>query len=829
MTRLVTLTLLLAVAVVIWQFGPALLPDSIPSSAVPERWKSDLVDRADPSTGYVLTYGRKLSFTVPSGTPLIKLVSNANLRDFAAAKREHGANPARRWKYALHVEIRGAANRLFSRRTYHYRSDFTETLDASGRSYTSVFYLREPDTPLNGRSTALELSGIEGDADLSVRLEALDAALSSVLLRVYLPARTDERRLAHLWGHISDKQKVTLARGSIYPPELLREEEKRNLLRHRRQPLGPAGLAGLDFESRTLYVLEEKEGTEQSDMILPAGVLADRERIAVIPLPEQGGKLRLHLEQTSAPGAESGTVGGRWYGSGPQARRRLDIPWQAPATTYHGEFGGGLLELEAPRELVIRAYLSAEGGETEITPSPTLLRGYSVSAARPVEYAITHLGEDATPFKADFRQVLAPAPVAVPITVAYTLLSEREVTIKAGRFSIAATPSRYDWVIGDLPGLRLSDPVTYYFALPRAVAKVRFRVLGALADTRLFVFGATSPPDWVRTVRIPEQQFDFDARQKRQLAWFPLRPEGYERFMLDNTSRPMALQPRPAQEDPLIQSGQYQWSDYLPNGPWHGRQALLPRDPGLPYREEALPSTYAELPRGREVLLDFPTYRGLEALAPGLVWLADRNLPDDIKVYVDGRLHLAARVRGGAGELRLPHLAAGRHRLRVEGPGRYFVNHVGGDAGRQVKRLLVRLAEPLSYWHERTTTEAENLTLRFFPTMTVGRSVLRFRIEGGAGDPLGPEPGWLFRDRRFDLRHDPDLAAPLFESPGERIGRGQRIAIALPQGLSRGHYRIRLALESGPPAYVALSKLTPGRAAASYIAEEPVHVGTEPE
>ncbi len=827
MTRLVTLTLLVAAAVVIWQFGPALLPDSSPRSAVPERWKSGLVDRADPNTGYVLTYGRKLSFTVPSGTPSIKLVSNANLRDFTVARREHRANPARRWKYALHVEIRGGANRLFSRRTHHYRSDFTETLDASGRAYTGAFYLREPDTPLDGRSTVLELSGFEGDADLSVRLEALDAALSSVLLRVYLPARTDERRLAHLWGHISDKQKMTLARGSIYPPELLREEEKRNLLRHRRQPLGPAGLAGLDFESRTLYVLEEKE--EQGDMILPAGVLADRQRIAVIPLPEQGGKLRLHLEQTTAPGPESGTVRGRWFGPGPHARRSLDIPWRAPVATYQGEFGGGLLEIEAPREIAIRAYLRVEGGEVEITPAPILLRGYAASDARPVEYVITHLDDNATPFKADFRQVLSPAPAATPVAVEYTLLGEHDGTMKTGRFTVTTPPSRYDWIIGDVPGLRLSDLLTYYFALPRRVAKVRFRALDAAADTRLLVFAATSPPDWVRTLRVPEQQFDFDARQERQLAWFPLRPEGYERYMLANISRPMALQPRPPQDDPLIQSGRYQWSDYLPQGEWYGRQALLPRDPGLPYREEALPSTYAELPRSREVPLDFPSYRGLESVAPGLVWFTDRDLAHEVKVYVDGRLHLATRVTGGSGELRLPRLAAGRHRLRVEGPGRYFVNHVGGDAASQVKRLLVRLFEPLTYWYERTTTEAEDLTLRFFPTTTVGRSVLRFRIEGGTVDPLGPAPGWLFRDRRYDLRHDIALETPIFESPGERIGRGQRIAIALPQGLSPGRYRLWLALESGPPGYVALSKLTPGRAAAPDIAEEPVHVGMEPE
>lgn len=751
--RPATLTLLLAAAVGVWKLGPALPIDWSMPATVQEGWKVELAEQTDPSTGYLLTGGRKLVYTVPPGTPSIKLVSNANLRDLAGAMAARTAKPRKRWNYALAIEIRSGGGPPFFERAHHYRGDFTEYLDASGRTYPGLFYLGRADTPLDGRITVLDASRLAGEAQLTVRLKALDGALSGVLLRVYVPERTEERRLAHLWGHISDEQKRILARGSIYPPELLREEEKRNLLRHRWQPLGPIG-DRRDLEARTLYVLKENASADHGDSIAPAGVLADRGRIAVIPLPEQGGKLRLRLEQTTAPGPKDGTVRLRWFGPGPHARQTLDIAWQAPSMSYEQDFGGGLLQLEAPRELVIRAYLIDHDQEQEITPAPVLLRGYFGSAAQAVEYAITHLGEGATPFKADFRQVLPRAFPTTPLVVEYSLLGEHGVAMRTGKFRVATQASRYDSLIGEVPGLGLSDPETRYFALPPEVSRVRFRLVGAAEDQRLLVFGATSPPDWVRTQRVPEEQFDFDSRRERILAWFPLRPEGYERYVLSGSSRLVALQPRPPEADPWLSGGLYQWNDYHPNGAWHGRQALLAREPGLPYREEALPATYAELPPGRERLFEFPSYHGLEWIAPGLAWLAEREGPAEIRVYVDGRLHLATRVVGSLGELRLPLLAAGRHRLRVEGPGRYFVNHTRVGASGRVKRLVVRFHRPLYFWHERTTTEAEHLTLRYFPTAGAGRSLIRVRIEGGPDNGISAS-GWLFRDRLYDIRHDP--------------------------------------------------------------------------
>jgi hypothetical protein len=69
-----------------------------------------------------------------------------------------------------------------------------------------------------------------------------------------------DREIKVAWQRMSGADRRRLAAGNIYPPQLLSEAEKRNLLRWRWRPVGPRGVEGEDYEVKRLYVPDDGGG-----------------------------------------------------------------------------------------------------------------------------------------------------------------------------------------------------------------------------------------------------------------------------------------------------------------------------------------------------------------------------------------------------------------------------------------------------------------------------------------------------------------------------------------------------------------------------------------
>ena len=760
------------------------------------------------STLYLLDHRNWTSFDLPPGVELARLVSNAGV---AADDDPPVGNPV---AYAVRYQLLGGDGELLAEHVYHHNSQVVPHLNPkTGAREPAAYYVGRPELPAEGRIAMLNLRGLPGVARLRMRLEAGDERVRQVGARVYVLEKTAEHKLGFFWQRLNERQKQSLAEGSVYPHELLLPEEKLNLARQLWRPLGPAGVAGHEYRSIQLYQRQDVEEANFDAPILPAGLLVDNGRYGVIPLDVGQNRVRLRLLPVApVAGEDPGAIRLRWHGSSAEASRHWQLPWPDEAIFFTESLAGGLLEIEAPAPLTARAYQVDGDAAREITPENAYNRSYRLTPDRPLRFQVAHVGDAATPLRVDLRLLFDPArPPAGSTAVDYELRDAAGKPVRSGTLKVPFAPSFYDRLADPAAPERLSEPARFYFRLPPDVTEIGFA-----AAVPVLAAAYTRPPDLEREVRVPEDYLPLADEEQRQPAWFGLRPADHETLLRENRSALLLVQRRPPETDaaaPEIRSGRYLWEDFHPQGNWLARQVLTPTSGERPTRREALGSTYRPLPVGRGTALELRDAYDQPFLAPDLLYLRDTTEPTPFALLIDGRVHHQGLLVGREGELPLPPLPAGRRRVMLEtdSGGRFLLNSSAGSGPAFLKRLVNRLDGGGLTFAIDHAAGAETLSGRLFvPYGTKTRSRLRVTLLDLPAAGSGPFTEWTFARRRFDLAPAAGSPVPVLQAAGARVDGGQAFFIPLGGDLPAGCYRLRIDLEAGPGGYLLLSRLTPG-------------------
>lgn len=782
---------------------------------------------SDPSVMYVLGKNDWTEFNIPKGIHSLRLVTNATLpADFKV-------EPNSSWPYILQFEFLDNGGRVLLQRDYSYRSSLRIFQDkTSGTRFSASFYLEPELMPTDGHVVMLNLSDLPQVSSMRVKIRQTDPSIIDVGFRAYAEEILTDYRLAHRWLRLSEEQKAKLGKGNVYSHDMLAENEIRNLLRGQDRPLGPTGIVGRAYSSRTLYVMREYTGQEVGVPVLPAGVYVDENIHGVIPLPEGGGKVRLNfvplgLVNAPEPGSK---IKIRWYGRKITQRSQTIVTWRGEGTRVEANWKGGLLEVVAQGGLAVRAYMKQDGQEQEITPDNLYLRAFSAQESVYVEYAVDHVRKDPTPFRMDIRHTLLPGEVAEenPVWVTYQLLNHSGSVVREGSILAAPPLSVYERLIPDTLGLRMSDPSTYYFSLPAGIASVRL-----FSDKPALLSGYTRPWELVRESRVPEDAYVTDDNLERQLSWFPLKPINFQALVLANRSMLVATQYRPPQDNPDMLAGRYQWQDFHPRGNWLGRTLFTPVDDAGPAREDALPSTFLPIEKGRETTITLLAAKGVKIVQPTLAYFRSGSEPFEIRMLVDGRPYYQGKVAGSDGEIGLPSLYAGKHiiTLQTDMNAGFYLNHTAPGRSSLLKRLgNIFEHGKLDFDYAHGTHCQETMGMRLFtPQGKKERSVLSVRIDPPKNRIVGPLSGWSFINRRFDVRPEMLSGSRVASHRLDATDEGQPFFIPMAQDLPPGNYRVRTKLEHGPGGYFLLSRIVPGLAGERKVMmeQEPRHVDNQ--
>ena len=797
--RTIILLLLLAALLPLLRYIPdAPLPNSEP---LPQ---DERLQQATAAIVYRLQRDEWLTFELPpSGEPFYRVLSNADV----SINADETTAP---WGYAIEYRILDESDSVLETRSYYHRTRVSRIVDDNGQpGEVPAFYLEGNDNPADGRVMLLRADEFPTAVRIQLRLYQAAAPIQGAMVRLYQRERIPDHKLAHRWNRINENRKTRLSRGNVYGKEWLTAHEQQALLRFRWVPLAPQGITGDDDLRRVLYVLGDADSVQPSQSVLPEGLLVEPGHNGILPVPLHGGALRVALHRID--NHSGGTLVFRWQGESDRSRfeRRISFADIEAGRTLTLP-AAGLLDISSDQSVIITAELAQpDATRLDITPDTAFLRSYRAGPQQWVDYPVVHLGKRRTPLRIDFRQLMLQ-PGNAELALTYRLLDSNGENTFEGSCKGETLSSLYDRLYGETDAFTLvSDSLHCYLHVAANIDTVR-----VMLSAPGLVAGYSVPPDLVTRVRVPEDYYSYDPEQQRLPGWYGIAPANEEQLIRSLRMQRLVWQKRPAEDDPEVLAGRYLWEEFHPRGNWRARYLLNPRDDQLPLPDRALKAVFHEISAEETVSVTLVAESGKRSVRPRLSFLRDTNATLGVQVFIDDKQLLAREIRGRRGELRLPEIPAGAHRLRITSatPVRWFINQLRTDSPTWIKRLAVRIDQrPQSFiYHKQQRDEMLTGHLQV-PWGRQEPMRLRVRISGPRRSGIIASDGWTLTDRSFLVYPDNSEEIPVLNSRSETVDKGQRIYIPLRSDLAGGDYRISVWLDgSDAQAYLSLYRLTPG-------------------
>ncbi|MCP4156838.1 MAG: hypothetical protein GY757_54500 [bacterium] len=782
---------------------------------------------------YRVEKDRWLSFTL-SKVRDIKIISNS------ISNRKYKERLQDPLHYALQCRLVNSSGTILAERSYHHLSKpalHRSSASGSRKVEPSSFFLRSNLLVMEGKVLILNtkyLSPKEKPARLMVRLKELQTPLNRVYIRAYARTRSPEYKLKTIWDRKSQAAKSRLARGNIYPVSLTNSRERDHMVRFRWNVMAPQGIPGTDFNRRKLYILKKTNRT--GDALTLTGIYTAPGLKCTIPLPAEGGRFRFRFSALE-PQNRSQTI--HLEHEAPyQTTQHFEVPWNGHHTYFQKQLQGGLITVTAPAQMVVRVFHLTQSIQKEITPEFIIVPVYIFDNKTPLEYKISHLPGSGTPFRFDFRATAgAKNSIKSDTMILFKLLDNDEKTITSGAIPVNHNPSLFTRYKRAREAV--SQTTTRYFLFSPAVKKVHFSI--ETKGVRLLAAAYNRPPGLEKHVRVPQYRYAYTRRSNLRKSWFRVEAANHDSFYTEGKITTLSTQPKPrsantgqseitkpagnsaqANKEPSEKDGKKQVSTAQKRNyriemlyPAAGRhmQANAPMHP-LFFKSKqtavqgrrASAAYYRAITHGAPMTLVFK--EGLRRrIAPTLVYLNPgyKEKNGRLSLYLDKteKPFWTGRLAEGRGELTLPRIPAGKHRVLFrcdpESPRlRLFLNKVKpGTRPPWLKRLAVALGRNPVYFDFYKSQPGETLNIKLFTPpgldKTVELDVAVQRIQRPFNRPL---ENWTLGNRRYKY----DLAAiegnrvPLLRKGNQYVRDGDTMFLTMGRDCPNGNYRIRVNL-----------------------------------
>ncbi len=772
-------------------------------SKIWDAWRDGKLDAriagSIPSVAYIVPTDEWLEFSVAGYDGVLRIISNVNVSP------DYMESPDTLWQYALRYQIVDTNNRVLEEKDYHHRARLSVLEDDQRRRYTSTFYLDQDQVPTAGRVLRLNLKGMQSVERIRLRAKYSDPTIHSIIARLHQYQPISREALRHEWKRLSRRQRASIGKASIYGSGLLRRTEINNLLKRRWRPQGPVGIQDIDYQRRRIYSLEQRVGAPVDDFIVPNGLYVSSQVNGVIGIPDPGGRLILEVANADAAVASGRNIFVQWFGRSQNEQRTLSFP--VDSDSMSAQVRPGVLQIRSYTPVVVRAYLDFGDGLVEITPSPNSLRLYTVNAGQPVEFPLSHVAQQPTPFRLDLRLPLIEGVETAHVD--YTMLNESGSIVESGRLAVQPQPSAYDWLRNYQPPSDISEPSRYYFNVEASVHRIHLT-----STSPVLAAAYTRPDDLPHRIHFPGDYRTGVPNENRQPTWFVLRPLQHDQLRKSFRSFLLGVQPRPPQVNPEIVAGRYKWESYRPDGLWRGRYLLNSRDQLSAVREQARGVTYRNLTPGKAIELDMRGRPGDRQVAPSLLYVREQNSPQKISLRIDGRTVYSDTVTGTRGLIRLPPLKVGKHNVSLSASegGQWLINYAGAGLRSYNLRLAHQINnKSLQFIYEKQKAESEVLSVQIQTGDDALLSALRLRVKiYGERRPGGPFQAWTLTEREFAITPDVTESTIVLGTRNETLHQSATLFVPIGDDFAPGRYRIEIEKLKGPASYMTLYRIMPG-------------------
>ncbi|MBA3817911.1 MAG: hypothetical protein H0X17_03395 [Deltaproteobacteria bacterium] len=813
------LALIGALAATSWQALRVL--ERVPTNAAIKHQTADRV------LVYRVTKDHGPRFLLDGGRPRLKLSSMGLVATTA------GYDPTILQVYRLGLTVSHLDREL-------WRADVAVTSRQSKADWDGSQWAHEGAWSLDGvqlndeRVTIIELPEVPADAILELRL----IGDGEVVLRAFQAESRDaaaRERAAVRWD---EQAKAESLRSSTYVPwSLLEPMERQQRLTRRWQRLSALGAAGVDFQTRAVFVSDFRTSSSISDA---EGIEISRDRAAVLNvmgprqvsiIPPSRTTIPLRIETLGPTTRSVSSPGGPLTVDVPPGAHSVIVSTDSVAPVVvraRADHDGWIVPLE----------LRAATPPGQIVPDtvriPMIMIGPGAVATVPV-YPLGVARLLGRALRVDARIVLRPDVAAGAAsnqaTIRVSFRSRDGKELGHDTITITGVPARFERLEWDGFNVTPSEPSTFRVIAPpdaahidvtadRDVAASLFRWLPGEVERK--------PP----YAQPPGPVLAWRYAPLLHRSWYAVSPENHEQLALarrvalleaqvrieaSDGAEPVAStdEPSPPGPDPAT-------TVVYETLPLPGIEQQRAREPVAPDDVDSLlrtwdPGAITELtprqPRG----LDF---RAALRTSPRLSWAVPSAALGSIVEVTIGGIRREVRIDTLFGSTRLADIPAGQHRVVIDAPldAQLWINRppTSGRWGLYRDRTLYQLGRrPLRVWIPQARGEQIHVYAVIYAPPTA-KARVRMSVDGGR-----PARRIGFVDRLTVAESITELAelvpastqeqARLIDLGGRWAGTPRVVPLSLLDDLAAGRRRIEVTALSGPPMWIRLvATRTPG-------------------
>lgn len=755
------------------------------------------------SLAYALGDAQWLDFQLPQATKRLRLITNTVIPASSAEELDL-------LEYSIQYQLyNGDTGQILYDGVYFFHTKLTLNVDLPKASQQATAFFPDPDTlPTDGRLMQLDLEGLDDkvlDRRIRFKKKSLSEPGSAILARLYALQQSALQKGQTDWARLQRKKREKLARGNVYPYDLLTSVEINNILQSRWVPVGPSGIPGQDYTVEKMYIRQELTDNPLAPAPLPPAHIAGPDTLVTLPIPEEGRNLLIHFKRRTNELSE-GKIQLRWYGR--QAHENLS--WRVPLQDFEEEitqhFDGGLLEFDSSVPVSI-SFFDGDNNLQELVPQPMLTRMYPLDGPAPLSFRIRHIEGMPTPLRMTLRSFSSEA-LPENLELQYALLDKDGALRSENTIKLRFTRTRYDAVLASEQPLTLSEPVVLFLEAAPDITEIQFT-----GPPGLLVSVANRPPAYRREILVPESSY-YAGEIRTAPSWFSYPPQSNE-FQADSPESVLVrLQHKPPSRNVELLEGEFYWKGFRPEGAWQGYSLLTPKNLPTSTRKEALGSTFREIFPEKPLQATFSAFGSISLIKPRLAFIREEGEPLEISLSLDGMDWLHREIIGKRGIISLPPLPSGPHRinLSVSQTARFFLSNIEGDGKSWLLRQVYRLPEKgLKF---KISKQQPRELLSFFYT-TEQQSSERTRLQVdllGEKTSSSPAPlnGLTLQKRLYDIRTGDQPPLPIMTDDNQSTDAGQRFFLPLEEDLPEGEYLIRISPERPQNGFIAINRVLPG-------------------
>ena len=742
--------------------------------------------------------GEWIRFPLPPGLESIKLTSNAIFPARAIMDLERPLAAEYVLEYLLIKRSSGEGE--------------TRPLHETATLPLGEYRVISPDldwVPAPGQTLQFDLSAGEPAQAVWFRLAEADPLIDNVSIRVNALEAVADRDADIRWHRLTRQQQARLFRGSLYPPELARREERTAVSRTRWVPLGPEGIQSREYNVRLLYLqneLEEEDGDEDEILAAPAGLRIGPAANGVVPVPPEPGLVQIDVEGlTAMPGLES-VVALEWNARGLSSPRYFRMNVTNGRGTFRERLGDGTLVVISPIELVLTASTTNLNGEVfDITPKPAVVGLWRIPPGSWLEWEILHEPGLPATVRMDLRPIAPGKPFMDPSRVLLEGLDatgsvvwkhDREIVHRAELFE---RPLDDEFTVG--------APLRLFLSLPQSVVTLRARAVGDVVAAA-YVRPASMP----YRIRVPVDYYSYSVDPPRPALWYGLDPVDREALLRARQRVLLQTTTAPSTSDADTLAGQYEFTTLSPEQMVLGRELLLPRPGSGLVRDTGRAVWYRPLQTTQQLV--FRSSVPSEQFSPDLLWFSGDEDPGKAVIELGGQV-VTSNLVGRQGSIALPRMRSSETDVTVKIPSGVsgLINFTGRSSigVNRLRRFALGIGENSRFIipFEKQAGKASITFSLYQPSSNEAPVTLKVSVISP------PARETVVTDFTAYTRHF--LVSPRLDRPpvlvlgsDHLLGAAEPFFFPMGEDMPLGKYRLEVSVTDSAPGYLSVYTIIPG-------------------